>query len=138
MNIGEVHDALAANRALIASTWEFFVSVHIALFGLVFIIDPRRVTLLARAFMLVAYFGFLYLNYRAQIDNYIYSRELIELGVSLERAQGGATQGVLGIAFHAGWVLAYLHYVYAGVAVCGAALLAFPHRPREGAASPAP
>ena len=131
MDIGEVHSALASNRALIASTWEYFVSVHIALFGLIFIIDPKRVTLLSRVFMLVAYFGFLYLNYRAQIDNYIYSRELIELGTMLEKAQVAGSRNVLGVAFHAGWVLAYLHYIYAGTAVFGAALIAFPHNPKH-------
>ena len=59
------------------------------------------------------------------------ARELIELGTTLEKAQVAGSRNVLGVAFHAGWVLAYLHYIYAGTAVFGAALIAFPHNPKH-------
>lgn len=65
----ELHDLLAQNRELITDTWYFFLTVHLAVFGIVHVAN-RRVRFHERMLLYAAYFGFLAVNYIAQMDNY--------------------------------------------------------------------
>jgi hypothetical protein len=129
LDLLQLYEVLGQHRELIANTWQFFVSVHIAIFGLLFMINPSRVSLTSRLVLFFAYSGFMYLNYNAQVDNYTYARELIELAFRLESLQPEPNQ-VLTRTFSApGWLLTYLPYIFI-VAMCvGGALILIPNRP---------
>lgn len=65
----ELHQLLAHNRELISDTWYYFLTVHLAVFGIVHVAN-RRVRFHERILLYGAYFGFLAVNYLAQSDNY--------------------------------------------------------------------
>lgn len=65
----ELHQLLAHNRELISDTWYYFLTVHLAIFGIVHVAN-RRVRFHERILLYAAYFGFLAVNYAAQADNY--------------------------------------------------------------------
>lgn len=65
----ELQEMLAHNRELISDTWYYFLTVHLAIFGIVHVAN-RRVSAFERLTLLFAYVGFLYVNYRSQTDNY--------------------------------------------------------------------
>jgi len=64
-----LHELLAHNRELISDTWYYFLTVHLAVFGIVHVAS-RRVNIFERLTLIIAYLGFLAINYRAQSDNY--------------------------------------------------------------------
>nr|WP_321440890.1 hypothetical protein [uncultured Hyphomonas sp.] len=125
MTIEQIHENIALNRELIAETWQFFVTVHLSLFGLLFLIDQRRVKWPVRFIMLAAYAGFMYLNYRAQLDNYNYSFELIRYGLKIETENSDESVLLLAV-FEPGWVVRWLKWIYGVAAVLGAALILIP------------
>lgn len=65
----DLQQLLAHNRELISDTWYYFLTVHLAVFGIVHVAN-RRINSFERITLLAAYLGFLYINYRAQLDNY--------------------------------------------------------------------
>lgn len=65
----ELHQLLAHNRELISDTWYYFLTVHLAIFGIVHVAS-RRVRFHERILLYAAYFGFIAVNYLAQADNY--------------------------------------------------------------------
>lgn len=136
MSLAEIHQLLATNRQLIADIWQFFISVHLALFALIFTINPKRVTIFARLALVIAYFGFMYLNYHAQLDNYTYARDLIAAGRRLESDQIIA-RSPLFKAFQAGWIITYLPVIYGVSAALGTGLILLPQRNSRRAKSPA-
>jgi hypothetical protein len=121
MQAADIYQLFGSNRDLIASTWHFFVSVHMGLFA-VLLLTPhkggRRPELL---FLIPFYLGFLYLNYRAQIDNYKLSNRLLSSIESYET--GPATQRLVSQLFEPGWVLPYLWPIYLATAVFALALM---------------
>lgn len=127
MNIAEIHEVLGENRALIASTWEYFVTVHLSLFGLMFLINPQRITVISRVIMLAAYCGFMFINYRAQVDNYAYALELIRIGTEAELAID-VNSRVISKVFKPGWLIEFLPLIYGVAAALGGLLILTPHK----------
>jgi hypothetical protein len=68
----------------------------------------RRLHLLL---LLPFYFGFLYLNYHAQIDNYTYAKELLNYTADLE-ARDARGLKLVQISFQRGWLIPYLGPIY--------------------------
>jgi hypothetical protein len=111
MTAYELHDLLVDHRGLIANTWQFFVSVHLALLGLAFVVRFQERKLILRTLMFVGYAGFMFINYNAQLDNYRYAAVLLDyLAVATQGAE--PAQQALHQVFRKGWVLDYLAYIY--------------------------
>lgn len=109
-----LHELLAHNRELISDTWYYFLTVHLAVFGIVHIAN-RRVSVFERFTLLLAYLGFLAVNYSAQADNYHEQRQLLE--------QIAAIDSVLTPPPEAWNVIDNLPYIYGGVAVLAAVII---------------
>jgi len=111
----ELHDLLSDSRELISDTWYYFLTVHLAVFGIVHI-TSRRVSLFERLMLLIAYGGFLYLNFRAQTDNYLAH---IRITDQIKAMAGDPSQGVAQALLPAGdtlWVVEWLPHLYGSVA----------------------
>jgi len=94
----------------VQETWNFFVSVHMAVIGLMFIARGSHIPFFARLLVLPGYAAFMYINYQAQVDNYAYTAEILQ---QLHVAGNG---GVSTSMFRVGWVRGYLQMIYAGAA----------------------
>eukprot|EP00611_Tribonema_gayanum_P004712 TRINITY_DN13914_c0_g1_i1.p1 TRINITY_DN13914_c0_g1~~TRINITY_DN13914_c0_g1_i1.p1 ORF type:complete len:135 (-),score=14.61 TRINITY_DN13914_c0_g1_i1:72-476(-) len=124
MDLGELHQLILSNRSLIANTWQFFISVHLALFGLLSLLSRGATDGRWRIILLLPfYWGFMFLNYRAQVDNYNYADALISAVGDIE-ASGQGTASILEATTSPGWVIAYLLPIYAATGVvCTLALV---------------
>lgn len=111
MTVADLHGIFVSNRGLIAETWNFFVTVHMAIIGLMFVARGNAVPLVARLLVLVGYAAFMYINYRAQVDNYGYSTEV------LRRLQALEGEKALVSMFQIGWINSYLPVIYIGAGV---------------------
>jgi hypothetical protein len=107
----DLHGVFVDNRALIADTWNFFVTVHMAVIGLMFLARGAHVPLMARLLVLPGYAAFMYINFRAQVDNYTYTAEIIR------KLQAEGDGGLSTAMFRVGWVTEYLPWIYLGAAV---------------------
>jgi hypothetical protein len=115
----ELHDQLLHNRELIYDTWNFFVSVHLALLGVIFVADGQHKSLLQRLLIVPAYGGFMVVNYRAQVDNYGYAQAILgKIGKLDESARIVAS-------VDRAWIADYLLEVYAGAAMLSVLLIIF-------------
>lgn len=126
----QIHELIGQHRELISNTWQFFVSVHIAIFGLLFMINPDRVNWASRLVLFLAYSGFMYLNYNAQIDNYLYAKELLELAKELEYGLPESQKIMTNVFGKPGWVLQYLIYIFSVATCIGGTLILLPNRPK--------
>lgn len=110
MSAFELHTLLASNRELIANTWNLFLGVHI---GILAVFGVRSGPGVGRRIILAApfYLGFMFLNYRAQVDNYRYARTLLEQLREIEVNQPGS-MNVTSRVFESGWVTTYLPALY--------------------------
>lgn len=113
----ELHNLLSENRELISDTWYFFLTVHLAVFGIVHIAS-RRVTLFERLTLFTAYCGFLYINFRAQTDNYALHEKITDR----IQAEGGDTASLLPPP-QSLWIIDNLAYIYLGVALLAALII---------------
>lgn len=122
-----LHQLLAHNRELISDTWYYFLTVHLAVFGIVHVAN-RRVRFFERLLLYAAYFGFLAVNYFAQADNYdAYLGLAREIAARPDAAPSLAPKGA------AIWVTQYpnLLYVYAGAAALSVLVILFTSRARH-------
>ncbi|MDZ4762652.1 MAG: hypothetical protein SGJ21_16440 [Alphaproteobacteria bacterium] len=122
MTAAELHVLFVANRALIAETWNFFVTVHMGVIGLMFLARGNAVPFFARLLVLPGYAAFMYINYRAQIDNYDYTARILE-ALRMIDVEDGAGRGLTSM-FQAGWVTRYLPVIY-GIAALFSLLVMF-------------
>ena len=76
MSLYETLDLIASQFQVINETWNFFVTIHLAVLGLIFIAG-RKITWGERIIGFVGYCGFSAVNYSAQRDNYAYLETLI-------------------------------------------------------------
>ena len=83
-------EMLADNRELVAQTWHFFLSVHMAILAVLYI-GQRRTFALERGVLLAAYAGFMAFNYFGQATNYA----AYELIVARIRAMGPEASALL-------------------------------------------
>jgi hypothetical protein len=125
MGAYELHDLLVDHRGLIANTWQFFVSVHLALLGLAFVVRFHDAKLVLRLLMFTGYAGFMYINFMAQLDNYRYAAALLN---ALVEEASGETPAIraMHLLFRPGWILDYLHVIYLGSMVLGALAIFIP------------
>lgn len=80
MSLYELLDLTATNYAKIDVLWNFFIWIHLAVLGGLLLI-PRRVTLVERFVVLLAYGAFAYVNRSALVDSYAYQDVLLaEIG----------------------------------------------------------
>ena len=122
MTLAEIHTLLAYNRELIASTWNFFVSVQLALIGIIFVTRRNEVPVLMRGLLLLPYSAFLDINYRAQVDNYEYSRKVLNYAKELE-ALSETQSAALSVIFQTGWIIPYLPILYSASFAIGAIII---------------
>jgi hypothetical protein len=119
MSIYELLDVLASNYQKIDGLWNFFITIHLAILGALFLM-PRRVSLPERGVALLAYGAFSFVNRAALVDTYDYHRvvldEIARLKVPPDQTGGLLVQQLAHfhlmdrIAF-----LAWSHYVAAVV-----------------------
>ena len=121
----ELHDLLAANRELISDTWNFFLSVHLAVFGIVYIASGRT-GWAERLVLAGAYLGFMYLNYMAQLDNYTAYNAILSQIMLLE--DGSAAKALVG--GDPAWIVDYLMIVFAAAAICSSLIIMLINRDR--------
>ncbi|MEM6413457.1 MAG: hypothetical protein AAF720_02235 [Pseudomonadota bacterium] len=118
----EISDLLASNRELISATWNYFLSVHLALFGVIFIVSGRA-RRFERVVLIAAYVGFMFLNYAAQIENYdIYCRIVDQIASMPNDAIGGAQAKAL-VPLGQPWVMDWLAPIYASAAGSSAIII---------------
>lgn len=111
MTLYEATDLLASNRELIMETWNFFVSIHIALFGAIFIAD-NRISFRERFIIVPLYIGVMYINYRGQIDNYTNAQKLLTTITRLEEEVAVPMVERLSTHYEAGWMMQYMELIY--------------------------
>ena len=118
----EMHQLLAENRELISDTWYFFLTVHLAIFGIVHIAN-RRVAIHERLLLATAYFGFITVNYFAQADNYEIYLNLTEKIRDLQQGE----PGLLAVKGDQLWITQdqNLFYIYAAAAALSFLIIMF-------------
>lgn len=69
MSAYEIMDLIASQLSIINEVWNFFLTIHMAIIGLL-IIARQFVPGTMKVVIIIAYLGFLGVNYSAQADNY--------------------------------------------------------------------
>ena len=77
MSLYELLDLLASNYQKIDTLWQFFIWIHLALLGGLFVV-PRRFSIPERIVGFLAYAAFLYVNRSAMLDSYTYHAVLLD------------------------------------------------------------
>ncbi|MCF6292609.1 MAG: hypothetical protein L3J04_04355 [Robiginitomaculum sp.] len=124
MDLYHILDLISSQRELTASAWNMFISVHIAILGGLFIIG-RRISVPERIVAVIVYVGFLYVNFRAQIDNYEYSASLIKEAVKLEKQD---TIRLADKIYTMPEIVGALPLIYFFALICTVATIAFVNR----------
>jgi hypothetical protein len=119
MTAYELHDLLVDHRALIMNTWQFFVSVHLAMLGLAFVVRFHEPKWFMRVLMLVGYAGFMFINYNAQLDNYKYATALLDYLQAIDTPAMIEPERALHSVFRKGWILQYLLPIYGACLILG-------------------
>jgi len=65
----EISDLIASQLSLINETWNFFLTIHLGILGLL-IITRHYVSSPVKLVIVLAYVGFAFVNYSAQADSY--------------------------------------------------------------------
>lgn len=94
MSLYELLDLTASNSAKIDNLWNFFIWIHLAVLGALLLI-PRRVTLVERFVVLLAYGAFAYVNRNALVDTYAYQDALLAEVARVKLAADAAGSGIL-------------------------------------------
>ena len=116
----EFHDLLAGNRELISDTWNFFLTVHLALLGIIFV-SRDGINNIQRIVLFGAYVAFMYMNYAAQIDNYTHYLSIVDGIRSMPATSQGAAEAKAMVTMDPVWIVDYLGFVYlAATIACGA------------------
>ena len=125
----ELHDLLGANRELISDTWQFFLSVHLAVFGIVYIASGR-IHIAERFVLIGAYLSFMYINFHAQTDNYDgHTRLIAQIRGLTEESQGAAHAKAL-LRDGDVWIAEHLATVYLCAAIVSGLIILLINRER--------
>ena len=111
MTAYELHDLLSSNRELISDTWNYFLTVHLAIFGIVYIASGH-IRMIERLILVCGYFAFMGVNYMAQIDNYA-NHERIKDQI---RLLGDESAQALLLAVDKVWISDYILHIYGAAA----------------------
>ena len=123
----ELLDLLASNYQKIDGLWNFFISIHLAILGALFLM-PRRVSTPERLVAFGAYAAFMYVNRSAMLDSYDYhlalSKEAARLAVTPAQTGGLLVQQIA--HFDLASKIAFVPYAHfaAGAVVAFAVLFA--------------
>ncbi len=118
----ELHDLLANARELISDTWNFFLTVHLAVLGIVFIAS-RGIGFVERTVLVGAYLAFMYMNYAAQLDNYGQYVQIIEqIELLPATAEGAATAKALA-TMEPVWITEWLMHAYIAAAAVASLII---------------
>ena len=128
MSAYELFDLLGQNSELISDTWYFFLTVHLAIFGIVHIAS-RRVHFFERALLYAIYGGLMYVNYQAQADNYATYIQLSDAIDTLATTTGERVP--IAPKGHALWVIPYLSHVYLAAGALSVLVIFFTSRGRQ-------
>ncbi|MEM9015141.1 MAG: hypothetical protein AAGB02_08545 [Pseudomonadota bacterium] len=115
MNGYELHELLGANRELISDTWNFFLTVHLAVFGIVYIASGR-IHRAERLVLIGAYLGFMYMNFRAQVDNYFAHNAILAEINGLASSEPGALVAKRLVNGDPAWIADYLMVIFGAAA----------------------
>lgn len=129
MNDYELLDLIGDQLHLILDNWNFFVSAHIAVLGILFI-THRSISPIERLLAIVAYSGFMAINYSAQSKNYAYLRDLTQSYHGYKSIETIAPPATIYFTFQGvpvGWVEA----IYAGSLIGTVLVLALLNIGRE-------
>ncbi len=118
MDTYETMDLIASNREIINANWQFFISLHLALVGVMYI-STVRVPLRGRLALIIPYVAFLYMNYQAQVDYYTQDLLLHEYWRSIRDASDIPLGPDLDQAYDVGWINPFLPYIYMVAAFFG-------------------
>ena len=94
MSLYELLDLTATNYAKIDVLWNFFIWIHLAVLGGLLLV-PRRVTLVERLIVLIAYGAFAYVNRSALADTYAYQGALLAEITQIKLAAGVVGAGLV-------------------------------------------
>ncbi|MEL7486598.1 MAG: hypothetical protein AAGJ87_05185 [Pseudomonadota bacterium] len=125
----ELHDLLAANRELISDTWQYFLSVHLAIFGIVYIASGR-IHLIERLVLIGAYLSFMFMNFNAQMDNYGNYVRIVNEIFALPETAAGAAQAKAILKADPVWVADSLLHVYCAAAIVSSLIILLINRDR--------
>ena len=118
ISLAELLDILGQARERTDALWNFFITIHFALFGaLVLVRRPLR--LVERAVVYVAYLGFAYMNYAAHSTTYEERRVLLEEIAAFPidmQAPGGLLIELVQRADPSQWIV-NLNYIHGAAAV---------------------
>ena len=91
MTLYEILDLAASNFDKVDGLWDFFIWIHLGIIGGLLIIQ-RRLFILERVVALGAYYIFMFMNYSAIMDTYLYLEVLTREAAAfpLEGAEHGA------------------------------------------------
>jgi hypothetical protein len=118
MSLYELLDLMASNSAKIDVLWNFFIWIHLAVLGGLLLV-PRRVTLVERLIVLLAYGAFAYVNRNALIDSYAYQDVLSSEISRISVAAGAAGAGIVDYLtrFNLRERISWLTYVHPAAAI---------------------
>lgn len=122
LSAGELHELLAMYREHASETWNFFLSVQFALIGFVYFTRDMPAPFFSRILLVAPYGAFMFMNYRAQVDNYAITVKISEI-INEDFAGTRASQLV---GAEGGWIVQWLDYIYLVAGGLGAVLLLFP------------
>ena len=128
MTAYELSDLIASNRGLIAQTWALFISVHVGLFG-VTALSRRKINIFERFLFVPIYLPFMYVSWRAQMDNYAYTERLIDMARDLGLRDAASATPV--DVFTPGWIVTLLLPGYALTAMLTVLIILFAGVRRE-------
>lgn len=77
MSLYELLDLMASNYQKIDTLWQFFIWIHLAILGALFLM-PRRVSMPERVVAFLAYAAFTFFNHSALVDTYDYHTVLLQ------------------------------------------------------------
>ena len=123
LSLDQVYELIAMNREMISGDWNFFLSVHLALLGVLFLTEPSRFALLKAAFLAPGYLGFMYMNYQSLSDNYAYGARLLAYAKELGEGGSPTLEAIRQSKEAATWVAAYLPHIYITAAAFGLILI---------------
>ena len=122
MNLFQIQQLIADNRALIVADWNLFVSVHLWLFAGLILSPARGGRRLHLLLLMPFYLAFMYMNFRAQMDNYRYFKELSELPAPTNESSEAMLLKVFQETVD---LIPYVPWIYSGTAATMVACIVF-------------
>ena len=130
MDAYEILDLIASQLSIINEAWNFFLTIHLGIIGLL-IITRHFIRIPVKIVIIGAYLGFSYVNYSAQNDNYTQLGALYEDAKLLQESgafdvdAGRLSSGAAAANYDLTVFSEYLPYAYGLTAIMTFLCLAF-------------